>query len=184
MLPASLSHTPRVYAGVRFDVHRVELAGSDGQPHVRDLVVHPGSVLIVPVLDAEHLVLIRNYRFSADEILWELPAGTIEPAGEEPLLCASREIVEETGYTAAKMTHLLTFFACPGISTEQMHLFHAEDLKQVGQDLDASEQIEPMVVRRDEAMRMVREGEIRDGKTIAGLLYYDMLLRTGGGEGV
>jgi len=175
MLPDSLAQSPRVYTGVRFDVHRVELTGSDGQMHARDLVVHPGSVLIIPVLDGDHLVLIRSYRFSADETLWELPAGTIEPAGEEPLRCATREIIEETGYEAKKMTHLLTFFACPGISTEQMHMFLAEDLTQVGQDLDASEQIEPKIVRHDEAMRMVRDGEIRDGKTLAGLLYYDRI---------
>lgn len=179
MLPTSLQSAPRVYAGHRFDVHRVDLQGSDGQPHSRDLVVHPGSVLIVPVLDADHLVLIRNYRFSADEVLWELPAGTIEPVGEPPLFCAQREIIEETGYRAGRMTHLLTFYACPGISTEKMHLFLAEDLTQVGQDLDASEQIEPKVVSRDEAMRLVRDGEIRDGKTIAGLLYYDRVVRSG-----
>ena len=179
MLPTSLASAPRVYAGHRFDVHRVDLPGSDGQVHSRDLVVHPGSVLIVPVIDADHLVLIRNYRFSADEILWELPAGTIEPVGEPPLLCAQREIIEETGYRAGRMMHLLTFFACPGISTEKMHLFLAEDLTHVGQDLDASEQIEPKVVSRDEAMTLLRQGEIRDGKTIAGLLYYDMLLRKG-----
>ncbi len=177
MLPSSLEQSPRVYAGVRFDVHRVELHGTDGQMHVRDLVVHPGSVLIIPELDDRHLILIRNHRFSADETLWELPAGTIEPAGEAPLVCAQREIIEETGYRAATMDHLLTFFACPGISTEQMHMYLARGLEHVGQDLDASEQIEPRVVSVADALAMVKNGEIRDGKTLAGLLYYDMWSR-------
>jgi len=180
MLPPSLASAPRVYAGVRFDVHRVELPGSDGRSHARDVVVHPGSVLIIPVLDARdpcRVVLIRNFRFSAGETLWELPAGTIEPAGEEPMRCAEREIVEETGYRAGRMTYLMTFHVCPGVSTERMHMFLAEDLTQVGQDLDASETITPAVVTLDEALAMIRGGEIKDGKTMAGLLYYDMWRR-------
>lgn len=174
MLPPSLSSSPCVYSGIRFDVHQVEMMGTDGLPHARDLVVHPGSVLIVPVLDADRIVLIRNYRFSADETLWELPAGTLEPVGEDPLVCAQREIIEETGYRADRMKHLITFFACPGISTERMHMFLAEDLTHVGQDLDALETIEPRILAWSEAKSMLRSGEIKDGKTIAGLLYYDM----------
>lgn len=177
MLPSSLASAPRVYAGVRFDVHRVELTGSDGKPHPRDLVVHPGSVLIIPMVDADRVVLIRNYRFSAHETLWELPAGTLEPPGEDPLICAEREIIEETGYRAGRMTYLMTFHVCPGVSTEQMHMFLAEDLTEVGQDLDASETITPVVVTLAEALAMIRSGEIKDGKTMAGLMYYDMLRR-------
>ncbi len=177
MLPSAYASSPRVFQGSRFDVHTVELPGADGRRHRKDVVAHPGSVLIVPVIDREHVVLIRNYRFSADEELWELPAGTLEPVGEDPLRCAQREIIEETGYRAGRMTPLITFFVCPGISTELMHAFIAEDLQQVGQDLDTTETITPHVVAWKRVMEMLATREIRDAKTIAGLLYYDAFVR-------
>ena len=177
MLPSAYSAAPRVFHGSRFDVHTVELPGADGRRHGKDVVAHPGSVLIVPVIDDEHVVLIRNYRFSADAELWELPAGTLEPVGEDPQRCAQREIIEETGYRAGRMTPLITFFACHGISTELMHAFVAEDLQQVGQDLDSTERITPHVLPWPRIRQMLATREIRDAKTIAGLLYYDAFVR-------
>lgn len=181
MTPPALANAPCVHRGIRFDVHRVELAGADGGTHARDIIVHPGSVLIVPVLDRDRVVLIRNHRISAGATLWELPAGTLEPPGEDPLVCAQREIIEETGYRAEKMTPLPGFFACPGLSTEWMHVFLAQGLTPVGQDLDATEQITPHVVTVEEAKEMIRGGTIQDAKTIAGLLYYDTFVRKGMG---
>ena len=162
-----------VYTGTRFNLHRVELPGPDGKPQPREYIAHPGSVLILPMIDADHVVLIRNHRFTAKQELWELPAGTLEPPGEDPLKCAQREVVEETGYQAGRVSPLFSFHVCPGISDEIMHAFLAQDLTQVGQDLDASEEITPPVVEWKRAIEMIRSGEIRDGKTIAGLLYYD-----------
>jgi len=126
-------------------------------------------------------VLIQNFRFTAKETLWELPAGTLEPPGEDPLKCAQREVIEETGYRAGRVSPLFSFHVCPGVSDEVMHAFLAQELMQVGQDLDASEKITPHVVAWGKAIAMIRSGEIRDGKTIAGLLYYDRLVRTEGG---
>jgi ADP-ribose pyrophosphatase len=177
MIPASLGGSRCVHEGIRFDVHRISIDGADGRRHERDIVVHPGSVLIVPAVDEDHVILIRNHRASAGETLWELPAGTLEPAGEDPLVCAGREIIEETGFRAARLTPLPGFFACPGISTEWMHVFLARELSPVGQNLDATEQITPHVVTMDEAKQMICNGTIRDAKTIAGLLYYDTFVR-------
>ena len=177
MLPTAYASAPRVFQGSRFDVHSVEVTGSDGARHRKDVVAHPGSVLIVPVIDRDHVALIRNYRLSSDQTLWELPAGTLEPVGEDPLRCAQREIIEETGYRAGRMEPLITFFACPGISTELMHAFVAHDLEQVGQDLDTTESITPHVLPWRRVMEMLATREIRDAKTIAGLLYYDVFVR-------
>ncbi|MEX2213441.1 MAG: NUDIX hydrolase [Phycisphaeraceae bacterium] len=180
-MPSEPDNSQRVYTGTRFNLHRVELPSSDGRTHPREYIAHPGSVLIVPMLDQDHVVLIQNYRFTAKAALWELPAGTLEPPGEEPMRCAVREVEEETGYRAGRMTPLFSFHVCPGISDEVMHAFVAEDLTQVGQELDASERITPHVTEWKRAIQMIRSGEIRDGKTIAGLLYYDRWIRNEGG---
>jgi ADP-ribose pyrophosphatase len=172
MIPEALRNTPCVFHGVRFDVHALELPGRDGQKVRREVVVHPGAVVILPLLDPETVVLIRNRRFAVDQTLWELPAGTLEAPPETPLSCARRELIEETGYEAAIITELTAFYASPGILTEVMHAFVATDLKPVGQDLDESEQITAHPKPWAEVLAMVRSGEIRDGKTIATLLYY------------
>ena len=161
----------KVFQGVRFDVSAIDLPGSDGQLHRREVVQHPGAVVILPLLTDAQVVLIRNRRHAVEQTLLELPAGTLE-AGEDPADCASREVVEETGYKAKKITRLTDFYTSPGICTERMWAFLATDLTHVGQDLDASEQITVEVMPLDQSMQMIESGEIRDGKTIATLLYY------------
>jgi len=174
MLPAEVSSAPIVHEGVRFNVHRLSVPGSDGASHAKDIVAHPGSVVILPIVDDERVVLIENHRVAVGEALWELPAGTLEP-GEDPAACAEREIIEETGYRAARLKPLLTLLTSPGMSTEQMHGFVATGLEQVGQRLDASERITPHVVPWSETMQMLRAGRITDAKTIATLLFYRMV---------
>ncbi len=176
MHPASLTHTPRVFEGVRFDVYRVDLAGRGGRTVRRETCVTRDAVVILPMLDEQTVVLIRNERFAVDQNLWELPAGTIEPgtggAGEKPLACAVRELTEETGYRAARIEPLAAFYPSPGICTELMHAFVAHDLTHVGQQLDENERITVEVTPLAQSIQMVRDNTIRDGKTIATLLYY------------
>lgn len=165
-----------VYGGIRFDVHQVELPGATGIDHVpstvtRDVCVTSDAVVILPLLSVDSVVLIRNERFAVGETLWELPAGTTEP-GELPLQTARRELIEETGYQAERVAHLIDFFTSPGICTETMHAFVARGLRQVGQDLDENERITPEVVDLKQTMKMVADNTIRDAKTIATLLYY------------
>jgi len=140
----------------------------------REVVRHPGAVTIIPVVDSQHICLIRNYRVAVDETLIELPAGTLEP-GEDPQRTAERELIEETGYRAGSCRLLHEFYLSPGILDEKMQLYLATGLTAGEPNREAGEQIENWVVTWDEALQLVRNGEIRDAKTIIGLLFYSQL---------
>jgi ADP-ribose pyrophosphatase len=143
----------------------------DGRVKQREIVRHAGSVVIVPAIDDQHVCLIRNYRVAVDAPLIELPAGTLEP-NESPRQCAARELVEETGYHAGQLVQLTSFYAAPGILDELMHLFLASDLSAGPPRREADEEIDNLVLAWEEALRMIECGEIRDAKTIAGLLFH------------
>ncbi len=161
-----------VHTGRRIRVGFDTVTGPDGTVVKRDVILHPGAVVILPVLDAEHIVLLRNHRWVVGETLWELPAGTLEPP-EDLEVAARRELLEETGYTAKTMRSLGFLYASPGVMDEKLHLFVAEDLTPGKMDLEADEQIEPKIVRFEEAIRMCVAGEIKDAKTITALLLWE-----------
>jgi ADP-ribose pyrophosphatase len=165
-------HTHRVYTGraVSLDVDRVGLP--DGRETTREVVRHPGSVVIVPVLPEGRLLLIRQFRYAVGEILWELPAGTLDRTAESAEACAHRELEEETGYRAGRLLPLGEFFTAPGFTDERMHVFHAEDLRPAEQQLESDELIEVFPLSWEEVQEKVRAGEIRDGKTLAALYLY------------
>jgi len=171
MLPPTLAETKAVYQGPRFKVHTAWLPGREGGKVQRDAVVAPDAVVILPILEKRQVVMIRNERFIAGQTLWELPAGTLE-AGEDPAAGAARELMEETGYRAGEIAALTQFYPSPGICTEYMNAFVARDLEPVGQKLDESERIEVEVVTWRKVLAMMRDGTIRDGKTVAALLFY------------
>jgi ADP-ribose pyrophosphatase len=160
----------------RFRVVRHHQLGRDGRPHPKDTVQHPGAVAILPLVDDDHVCLIRNYRVAVDKTLIELPAGTLEP-GEDPAATAYRELIEETGYRAASIEKLREFTMSPGILNERMHLYLAKNLTAGEMALEAGEEIETLIVGWDEALRMVFDGTIEDAKTLVGLLHYDNLRR-------
>lgn len=162
----------------RFRVEQVTRKLGDGSLHDREIVRHPGAVTILPMVDDQHICLIRNYRVSVDETLIEIPAGTLEP-GEPPERTAHRELIEETGYEAGKLTYLHQFLLSPGILDECMHLYEATDLRVVGANREIGEEIENLVVPFGEAIEMIRDGQIKDAKTIAGILYYHQFHRDG-----
>lgn len=134
----------------------------------RDLVVHPGAVLILPLLSAESVVMIRNWRYAAQAELLELPAGTLEPP-ESPADCALRELEEETGYRAGRIAPLCQFYTTPGFTNELMHVFVATDLSQTAQRLEPTEQIRVEIMSLGEALAATVDGRIVDAKTIAAL---------------
>ena len=160
-----------LFRAQRFQVERAVQTMPDGSQHVREVVRHPGAVVILPLLDDGRVCFVRNFRVAVGETLIELPAGTLEP-NEDPAETAIRELAEETGYRAGRMEHLLTFCMSPGILDERMHLYVADQLRPGPMALEAGEDIQPLLCTWDEALKMARRGEIRDAKTLVALLYY------------
>jgi ADP-ribose pyrophosphatase len=157
-----------VLTGARFNVHEMQLVGRDGNTYSREVIRHPGAVVLLPLLDRDTVVLIENHRPSVGQTLLELPAGTREP-DESPEQTAARELVEETGYRAGHLTTLHEFFSAPGICDELMHLYVARDLTQGEHDREATENIENCVATRQQIEQWISEGDIRDAKTLVGL---------------
>ena len=165
-----------IYNGkrIRLEVHHLE--DEKGRRIQKEVCVHPGAVVILPFLDAQTILLIRNRRYTIGQYLLELPAGGLEK-GEDPINGAGRELAEETGYVAGRLRRLLDFYSSPGILSEKMYTFAAYDLEKAGQRLEEDEEIEVMSIPFDEAVRMIGDGRIIDGKTIAILLAYDRFHR-------
>jgi ADP-ribose pyrophosphatase len=171
-----MSESPiTVFTASRFRVveHRQILAGS-GEPVTRQVVVHPGSVAILPILPGDRVCLIRNYRVSVGKTLLEIPAGTID-GGDPPAATARRELQEETGYVANSWREITSFLLSPGILNERMHLFVAEGLTPGPTAREVGEEIENLIVSWDEALAMIERGEIEDAKSILGILLWDRL---------
>jgi ADP-ribose pyrophosphatase len=160
-----------VFRGAIFDVRRDRVREPGGIVATREVVVHPGSVVLVPVLDDGRILLVRQYRHATGQSLWELVAGHIEP-GERPARAARRELEEETGYRARRFRRMIEFFPTPGFVSERMVTFLAENLRAGDARPEADERIETRAFPLPELLRRIRSGRIRDGKTIAGLLFY------------
>jgi len=137
-----------------------------------NVVEHPGAVAIVPVFENGDVMLVRQFRPSIGREIYEIPAGTLED-GESPLQTARREIAEETGYRARRWTRLGVFYTAPGFCTERIHVYAARELRPFRAEGDADEMIRPARVPLRRAVEMIRDGRIRDAKSIAGLLLYD-----------
>ena len=159
----------------KFRVVRERITTPAGTVKTRDIVRHPGACVIVPRLDDGRVCLIRNFRIAAGQTLIELPAGTLEPP-EPPQVTAERELIEETGYRAARIEPLHTFYLSPGILDERMHLFLATGLTAGPTAREEGEEIENLEVAWDEAIAMIFRGEIQDAKTIVGLLWVDRVM--------
>ncbi len=161
-----------IYTGRKIQVATDLLTTADGRQVRRDVVIHPGAVVILPVLDRQQIVLLKNYRFIVEDTLWEVPAGTLE-SGEEPQQAAIRELAEETGYQAARWHYHGFVYASPGVLTEKMHLFFALDLTPGPAHPEADEHLQPAILPLSTALEMIRRGDIRDAKTVTTLLLWD-----------
>ena len=156
----------------RFTVVRRRQPLAGGTARVREVVLHPGSVVVVPLLAADHVCLIDVVRTAVGATLLELPAGTLDR--EESLVDAARRAhLEETGYRAGRIEDAGSFWMSPGILRERMHLFVASDLEAGPQALEPGEQITTRVVPWNEAVAMCLDGRIEDAKTITGILLVD-----------
>ncbi len=154
-----------------FDVQRWTFHNTPVGTIEREIVVHPGAVVILAFVSDAEIVMVHNLRHAVGRELLELPAGTLED-GEEPRVCARRELEEETGYCAGTIEPLCEFYTGPGICTELMHAFVARDLNKTQQRLDRTEQIRVELLSMDRALKMIATGRISDGKTIAALSTY------------
>ena len=163
-----------IYQGRKIQLALDPLALPDGRTIQREVVLHPGAVAILPLVDDEHICLLRNQRISVGETLWEIPAGTLQPP-ETVASAARRELAEETGYLAGRWTKLAEFYPSPGILSERMYLFVAEELVAGLMHPEPEENLEPKVIPWHDALAWVMQGIIQDGKTIVALLLWDRL---------
>jgi ADP-ribose pyrophosphatase len=169
-----MSETPefidskKIFEGRVFDV-TVDTVREGGQTYIREIVRHPGSVVILPVFSDDTIALVKQYRHPAVKYLLELPAGTLNDQ-EQPEVGAARELEEELGVVAGKLEKLAEFFVSPGFLNEKMWLYLANDLRETQQRLEDDEAIEIVRVSIERALQMITEREIEDAKTIIGLL--------------
>ncbi|BCU69274.1 NUDIX hydrolase [Stygiolobus caldivivus] len=160
----------KIYSSRKFDVEINNFTLPNGKTVEKPYVRHRGSVVIAPFLDNETIIMIRQYRPIIGKWLIEFPAGTIEE-GEQLETTASRELEEEVGYKAGKLQKILSFYVSPGVMTEVMHLYLATKLEKTAQKLEEYEVIEPFEIKLNDAIRLVEDGKIEDGKTILSLLF-------------
>jgi len=177
---AQLLSSEVVFQCPLFRIVHDKLIEPGGRPSERDIIRHNGSVVILAIDSSKNkkdpwIVVERQYRYAANQFLWELPAGKIEP-GEDPLAGAKRELAEETGYSAKKWKPLVEYYPSPGFLGESMKVFVAEGLQAGDTNWDEDEQIELRLVKLSEVLKMIEKGAILDGKTLTSVLLYARLI--------
>jgi len=156
------------YRGRIIQVYSERLLYPDGREYDIDLVRHPGAAAMVAVDDRSRVCLVRQYRHGVEDFLWEIPAGKLD-AGEAPEVCAVRELAEEAGVTAGRWTALGLYYPAPGLFTELIYLFLAQDLKLSAPDPDSDEELELQWLPLEDAIELTLNGAINDGKTALAL---------------
>lgn len=173
MIRGKIKHYSRktIFKGHCFDVVIDNVLWPNQKRMDRDLILHPGISVIVPQKDERYLILIRQYRYGASKVLWEVPAGTIGQA-ESPLACAKREIEEEIGFRAKKWKRLVSCFASPGFNTEIINCFLATGLVATHLRLEEDEVLETRIVSIPEVKTMIAKRQICDAKSLVALFYF------------
>jgi len=173
---AQILSSEMIYQGRVFGLRRDEVVEPSGVRATREVITHPGSVVVLPVLPDGRIVMIRQYRHATRQYLWELVAGRKEPE-ETPMEGAARELLEETGYRAKRFKVFLDVFPTPGFLEERMYLLLAEGLTAGEAQPEEDEKIEVRAYRLKELKQMIKSGRLRDAKSITGILYYLTFLR-------
>jgi len=170
-----------IYEGKVFGVRQDDVKEPNGVRAMRVVITHPGSVVVLPLLKDGRVVMIEQYRHAARRYLWELVAGRIDE-GESVKQAAARELREETGYRAKRFSEFLDVWPTPGFLEERMHLLLAEGLTEGEAAPEEDEKIVSRAFTVEELKHMMKRGKLRDGKSIAGILYYLTFLKQGGGR--
>lgn len=173
-----------VYQGPLFRVTKDKIVEPSGKESVRDIVRHNGSAVILAVDNSKSkkdpwIVIERQFRHAAGQYLWELPAGSLDP-GEDPLVGAQRELEEETGYRAKKWSPLVRYYASPGFLAEAMNAYLAEGLVPGHASPEEDEDIDFRLVKLSDILKLIRKGQILDGKTLTCVMLYHELLKKKG----
>jgi ADP-ribose pyrophosphatase len=174
----SVTNTNTIFHGKVFDVKvdEIEYNGT-GNKAFRQVAIHPGGAVVLPLKSDGKIILVSQYRYPHNEVLLELPAGKLEK-GEDPLLCASRELTEETGYTSNKIIKLGKIYTTPGFCNEILHIYLAEDLIPGDHAREEGEEgMEIVELTIEEIEEKIRNGKIVDAKTICGIAYYKLMER-------
>jgi ADP-ribose pyrophosphatase len=164
-----------VYRGRLLQVKEDRVALPNGRVATREYIVHPGAVVVVPLFGNGDVLLIRQFRYPLGRDFYELPAGKIDP-GEDTLECGRRELLEETGFSAASWSFLTTIHPCIGYSDEAIAVYFAQGLTEEGHRRDVDEFLENCRLPLPEALEWVRDGRISDVKTVIGLLWVEKVL--------
>jgi ADP-ribose pyrophosphatase len=165
-----LLETSQVYRGHFLDVRRDRVALPDGRSAHREYIRHPGAVMIVPLLDDGRLLMERQYRYPMGRVMLEFPAGKLD-VGEDPLVCGQRELLEETGYSAAEWAHAGILHNAIAYSDEGIHIYFARGLNKGEQKLDDGEFLELVTHTPAELDALAARGGLTDAKTLIGLLW-------------
>jgi ADP-ribose pyrophosphatase len=168
---AKVLSSTTIYEGPVFGIRRDEVIEPSGVRTTREVITHPGSVVVLPVLPDRRILLIQQYRHATRQYLWELVAGRID-GGETPKAAAARELIEETGYRAKRFRVFLDVFPTPGFLEERMFILLAEGLTAGEAEPEEDEKIISRAYNRKQLEEMIRGGKLRDAKSIAGILYY------------
>ncbi len=170
----------QIYKGKVVQLRVDTVSSLDGGTKIREIVVHPGAAAIVASInkgedesEEEEMLLVEQYRKAIERKTLEIPAGTLEE-GESPDECARRELIEETGFQASKLDKMIELYPSPGFSSEIIHIFKASELKKVSED---EAELSIRFVRLSELLTRIRNGEIKDGKTVIGVLLYLLNIR-------
>lgn len=161
----------KLYSGKIINLYKTRLKDPAGNEILRETVVHPGAVVITPLISKDQVILVRQYRYATGRYIWELPAGTLGRR-EPPLACAKRELEEETGFVPGRLKKIMQFYTCPGFCTEKMHLYLAQNLRPTAQKLDPDEKITYKTFSRPEIRHLVESNKIIDAKSLIGLILW------------
>jgi ADP-ribose pyrophosphatase len=173
---ARVLHSETLYEGAVFSVRQDRISEPGGILVTRDIVVHRGSVVLLPVFPDGSILLVRQYRHPLANFLWELVAGRVE-AGESRPAAARRELIEETGYTAHRVKQILELFPSPGFVTERMWVFAATGLQRGRAQPEEDERITSRKFSLAALEKMIRRGSLHDGKSVAAILFYSRFLK-------